>query len=230
VAEILRSPELIVPLGAGVTSALGFLVAPLAFDYVRSYPAPLADLDWARVDGLLHEMAEEGIATLAAAGVPRSAVTVRRSADLRYRGQGHEVAVPLSDDALTAASLPDLERGFDAVYRRLYGRVAEGVPLEAVSWRVVVSGPRPALELRAPASGDADAGTALKGERPIYLPEVGGYTTVPIYDRYRLAPGATFAGPAIVEERESTAIIGGGMIRIDEFRNLIVAMPHANDE
>jgi N-methylhydantoinase A len=230
VAEILRSPELIVPLGAGVTSALGFLVAPLAFDYVRSYPAPLADLDWARVDALLNEMAEEGTATLTASGVPRSAVMVRRSADLRYRGQGHEVAVPIPDGTLTPGSLPALEQGFDAVYRRLYGRVADGVPLEAVSWRVVVSGPRPSLELRAPAGGETDAGAALKGERPIYLPEAGGYTSVPIYDRYRLAPGATFAGPAIVEERESTAIIGGGTIRIDEFRNLIVAMPRSSGE
>jgi N-methylhydantoinase A len=90
VAEILRAPELIVPLGAGVTSALGFLVAPLAFDFVRSYPAPLADLDWERADGLLMEMAAEGLATLARAGIPAATITVRRSAELRYRGQGHE--------------------------------------------------------------------------------------------------------------------------------------------
>ncbi len=230
VAEILRAPELIVPLGAGVTSALGFLVAPLAFDFVRSYPAPLADLDWDRADGLLMEMAAEGLATLARAGIPAAAITVRRSAELRYRGQGHEVAVPLPDGPLSADSLPSLEEAFAGVYRRLYGRVAEGVPLEAVSWRVVVSGPRPSLDLRAPAGGVTDATLAIKGERPIYLPERGEFVTVPIYDRYALAPGATFAGPAIVEERESTAIIGGGTIRIDEYRNLIVAMPGASDK
>lgn len=225
VAEILRAPELIVPLGAGVTSALGFLVAPLAFDYVRSYPAPLAELDWDRADGLLSEMADEGVATLAAADVPAEAITVRRSADLRYRGQGHEVAVPLPDGALGAGSLAALEETFAEVYRRLYGRVAEGVPLEVVSWRVVVSGPRPSLELRAPVGGVTDAAASLKGERPIYLPEQGKHVSVPIYDRYGLAPGTTFIGPAIVEERESTAIIGGGTIRIDDFCNLIVTMP-----
>ena len=230
VAEILRAPELIVPLGAGVTSALGFLVAPLAFDYVRSYPAPLAELDWDRANGLLVEMATEGVATLAAADVPAEAIMVRRSADLRYRGQGHEVVVPLPDAALGAGSLAALEETFAGVYRRLYGRVAEGVPLEVVSWRVVVSGPRPSLELRSPAGGSTDATTALKGERPIYLPERGKHVTVPIYDRYQLAPGTTFSGPAIVEERESTAIIGGGTIRIDEFRNLIVTMPDASGE
>ena len=225
VAEILRSPELIIPLGAGVTSALGFLVAPLAFDYVRSYPAPLDELDWARINAILDEMVAEGAATLAASGVPRAALTIRRTADLRYRGQGHEVAVPVPEGALDASSLAPLVANFDAVYRGLYGRVADGVALEAVSWRVVVSGPRPSIDLRARDSGTSDANSALKGERAIYLPEQRGYTIVPIYDRYALNPGATFSGPAIIEERESTTIIGGGHATIDEYRNLIVAMP-----
>ena len=225
VAEILRSPELIVPLGAGVTSALGFLVAPLAFDYVRSYPAPLDELDWARINAILDEMVAEGASTLGASGVPRAALTIRRTADLRYRGQGHEVAVPVPEGALDTTSLAPLVANFDTVYRGLYGRVADGVALEAVSWRVVVSGPRPSIDLRARDGGTADANAALKGERSIYLPEQRGYTVVPIYDRYALNPGATFAGPAIIEERESTTIIGGGNATIDEYRNLIVAMP-----
>ena len=129
---------------------------------------------------------------------------------MRYRGQGHEVAVPVPDGELGPESLAALEGNFDAVYRLLYGRVADGVPLEAVSWRVVVSGPRPSIDLRARDEGGTDMKAALKGERSIYLPEQGGYVTVPIYDRYRLGPGATFAGPAIIEERESTTIIGGG--------------------
>ncbi len=225
VAEILRSPELIIPLGAGVTSALGFLVAPLAFDYVRSYPAPLDDLDWPRVNAILDEMVAEGAATLTASGAPREALTIRRTADLRYRGQGHEVSVPIPDGALDADSLAPLVANFDAVYRSLYGRVADGVSLEAVSWRVVVSGPRPSIDLRARDGGTTDASAALKGERSIYLPERSGYSVVPIYDRYAFNPGATFQGPAIIEERESTTIIGGGQATIDEYRNLIVQMP-----
>ncbi len=225
VAEILRAPELLVPPGAGVTSALGFLVAPFAFDYVRSFYAPVTDLDWGRVEALLREMTEEGTATLAEAGVPRSAVTVRRTAELRYRGQGHQVPVPLPDGPLGPASRPELERAFEDAYRRLYGRVAEGVPLEALGWRVVVSGPRPALRLEGAAGGSADAANALKGARPIYLPEAGGFVDVPVYDRYRLGAGARFAGPAIVEERESTAVIGGGEARVDDWGNLVVRMP-----
>lgn len=224
VARILDAPELVIPMGAGVTSAVGFLVAPLAFDFVRSYFAPLRQLDFAAVNGLLRAMEDEGAATLAAAGVPRDAMAFRRTAEIRYRGQGHEVSVPLDTGDLTPETLPAIERAFDAVYRGLYGRVAEGVPLEVLNWRVVASGPRPEINLHAEATGDPDVRATIKGERAIYLPEVAGYAPVPVYDRYRLSPGAAFDGPAVIEERESTAIIGGGRIAVDGYRNLIVTL------
>ena len=217
--------------GAGVTSALGFLVAPLAFDYVRSFFAPLADLDFAHVNGLLDAMEQEGVATLAAAGVEREAITFRRTAEMRYRGQGHEVSVPLPDGALRPEQLPELEEAFAQVYRTLYGRVADNVALEVLNWRLVASGPRPEIDLAAEADGAADPSDAVKGKRAIFLPEAHGYTSVPVYDRYGLAPGASFPGPAVIEERESTAIIGGGHVTVDRYRNLIVTVKgvHAHD-
>ena len=224
VAKILDVPELVVPLGAGVTSALGFLVAPLAFDYVRSFFSPLRDLDFNHVNSLLEAMEEEGKATLTAAGVAPEQIIYRRTAEMRYRNQGHEVPVPLPDGTLSAELLPDLEAAFEDVYRRLYGRVAEGVPLEVLNWRVVASGPRPEINLAAEVVGAADAARAIKGSREIYLPEEDGFAPVPVYDRYALVPGAAFAGPAVIEERESTTIIGGGTVTVDPYRNLIVAM------
>lgn len=224
VARILGAPELIVPLGAGVTSALGFLVAPLAFDYVRSYYARLDNLDWAKADALLTEMESEGAATLAEAGVARAGLTFRRSAEMRYIGQGFEVSVPLPDGPLTPERLSEVQEAFAVAYRALYGRTAEGVPLEVLTWRVVVSGPRPELALGSDTFGTADARDAQKGERRIYLPEHGGFTVAPVYDRYRLGTGATFSGPAVIEERECTVILGGGHTRVDEYRNLIVTL------
>ncbi|MHB8644277.1 MAG: hydantoinase/oxoprolinase family protein [Thermomicrobiales bacterium] len=224
VAKILDAPELVVPLGAGVTSALGFLVAPLAFDYVRSFFSPVHDLTFDHVNALLHEMEDEGATTLAAAGIAREQITYRRTAEMRYRNQGHEVPVPLPDGDLSAAMLPALEAAFEEVYRRLYGRIAEGVPLEVLNWRVVASGPRPEINLASEVAGAADATHAIKGERNIYLPERDGFVSVPVYDRYALAPGTRFAGPAVVEERESTTIIGGGTVTVDTYRNLIVAL------
>jgi N-methylhydantoinase A len=97
------------------------------------------------------------------------------------------------------------------------------VPVEILNWRVVSSGPRPDLRLQITATSSGEAHTALKGERPAYFPEASGFVSTPVYDRYRLAPGAAFDGPTIVEERESTVIVGpGGRCRVDEHYNLVV--------
>ena len=97
------------------------------------------------------------------------------------------------------------------------------MPLEILNWRVVSSGPRPHVALRIDAPAGSEMAQARKGERAAFFPEAGGFVSTPIYDRYRLAPGMAFAGPAIVEERESTAIIGpGARCSVDEQWNLVV--------
>ena len=102
-------------------------------------------------------------------------------------------------------------------------RSALAVPLEGVSWRVLASGPRPFLRLNARPS--AESKNALKGQRPVYFPEWQEHRPTNVYDRYLLVPGAELEGPAIVEERESTTVIGpGARIQIDESRNLSVLL------
>jgi len=226
VSRILQSPRLIVPLGAGVTSTVGFLAAPLAFDFVRSYYGRLDGLDWAHVNGLLDEMEAEGRRILDAAGVAAAEIAVARVAELRYAGQGHEIAVPLPDDALSDASVAGLQLAFEDVYRSLFERIAPGNPVEALSWRVSVAGPRPGLpldQLAGSIDSAVDLAAAIKGERPIYLPEEQSFVAVPVYDRYRLAPGAAFSGPAVIEERESTVILGPtALAQVDGLLSLIV--------
>jgi N-methylhydantoinase A len=230
VAAALGSPRLIVPSGAGVMSAIGFLAAPIAFDFTHSFPGRLDTLDWTRVNELLAEMEAEGAALLADAGVPQSDVTHRRAAEMRYVGQGHEVRVPLPAGPLGAASVPELREAFEREYRRLYGRLGPPVPVEAITWRVVSSGPRPSLHLLTADQATGDAQTASKGVRLAFMPELGGMTQIPVYDRYQLGPGAVFTGPAIVEEREATTVIGpGATVAIDSEGNLVVEVeePHA---
>ena len=225
VAEILDAPQLIIPLGAGVTSTVGFLAAPLAFDFVRTYYGRLDALDWRHVNTLFDDMEREGRQILGDAGVPQRDITVNRSADFRYVGQGHEVAVPIPGGTLRADRAATLLATFEAVYRRLYERAPHGNPAEALSWRVVVSGPRPNLPLEhlATGSGSTDVASALRGERAIYLPERDGLAPAPVYDRYRLGVGARFDGPAIVEERESTIVLGErASAAVDRFLNLVV--------
>ena len=224
VASILHAPGLIVPTGAGVASTIGFLVAPLAFDFVRSAITRLDRLDWDEANRMLDEMEREGRGLLASAGVPADEVRVLRSTELRYVGQGHDIAVPVPDGELSDASLPSIQETFEELYRHFYQRTAPGNPIETVGWRVVVTGPKPDLpSLRLSGDREGTAAGALKGQRDVYDPSLGSFKSTPVYDRYLLQPGDQFAGPAIIEERESTVVIGAGnKARIDESRNLIV--------
>jgi N-methylhydantoinase A len=222
VAEILHLPALIAPFGAGVGSTFGLLAAPLAFDFVRSAYSRLDQMDWSTANALLVEMAGNGRAVLEQSGLSSSDIHYERIADMRYVGQGHEVSVPLPDGRLNEEHLKNIQSGFEQVYRSLYGRKGPDVPLEVINWRVVASGPAPETDFRFPRkiNGGADA---LKGKRPAYFPEHNGYVDTPVYDRYAFAPGETFIGPAIVEERESTLIVGpGGHGRVDEHLNIVV--------
>jgi N-methylhydantoinase A len=171
---------------------------------------------------------------------------------MRYRGQGHEVRVPLPEGAPGPGSEPGLREGFERGYQAIYGRTAPGVPVDVVSWRVVAYGPRPGLRLghiggeHAPAdtgrtgtaaiAGGAEpldssgASAALKGRRRAYVPEHGGFADVQVYDRYRLAPGQAFRGPAIVEERESTVVVApGARVWVDGVLSLVIEDDRAAD-
>ena len=223
VAMALGSPALIVPFGAGVMSAAGFLTAPLAFDFVRSWPGRIDHLDWQKANTLLSEMELEGQELLQASGVPTGQISYRREADMRYVGQGHEIHVPLPSGQLDNASIPLLTSSFEEVYRRLYERLSPSVPIEIINWRVTASGPTPEIRIQLPRAEHTAAQEARKGNRKVYFP--GGFRAVPVYDRYHLLPGMSFTGPAIVEERESTVIVGpDSRFRIDEQWNLVVEL------
>jgi len=222
VAEILRLPALISPFGAGVGSTFGLLAAPLAFDFVRSAYSRLDQLDWQFANRLLDEMADEGRKVLENSGLPAGEIAYQRTADMRYVGQGHEVSVDLPNGTLGSQQLPHITAAFEDTYRKLYGRKGPEVPLEVINWRVVANGPLVEMDLKLPRSA-SELAQAVKGSRLAYFPEHGGYVETPVYDRYALNPGMRFEGPAIVEERESTLIVGvHGHARIDKRLNVIV--------
>jgi N-methylhydantoinase A len=223
VARVLHSPRLIVPFGAGVTSAFGFLTAPLAFDFVRSFLAQLDSVDWGQVNAILDDMTGQGDAILERSGVAASDRQFTRQADVRYTGQGHEIRIDLPDGQLGPAALDRIRETFETVYRSLFGRTGPDVPLEAVSWRLIASGPRPTVQLSTPPP--APAASAVKGQREVYFPEWEEHRPVAVYDRYVLAPGSELRGPAIIEERESTTVVGPGTsIEVDAARNLLVTL------
>ncbi|MBV9599126.1 MAG: hydantoinase/oxoprolinase family protein [Chloroflexi bacterium] len=223
VARVLHSPRLIVPFGAGVTSAFGFLTAPLEFDFVRSFVAQLDAVDWQHVNAILDDMTAQGEAILARSEVDPVERQYTRQADVRYAGQGHEIRIDLPVGRLGPESLEGIRETFESVYRGLFGRTGPDVPLEAVSWRLIASGPRPSVKLNTPPTSAAI--DARKGERLVYFPEWEEHRPVPVYDRYVLAPGSALDGPAIIEERESTTVVGpGAHVEIDATRNLSVEL------
>ncbi len=220
VARALGISRVLCPPGAGVASAFGMLTAAPAFDLARSQPEAIGEVAGEAVPRMLDEMRRQGIEQLRRAGVDPDQVRVEISADMRHRGQGEPLTVPLGEQ-LAASPRRQLEEAFAQAYVRLYGRRPPGVEAEVLTWRLRVSGPRPPVTAtRAPLPGPA-----LKGRRRCWSEERGGFVEAGVFDRYRLQPGDVVEGPAVVEERESTAVIGpGGRARVDRQGNLVVEL------
>ena len=218
-AQALGIPRVILPAAAGVTAAIGLLAAEVRFDVARTYVRPLDAVDPAHLTAMYAEMAGQAIEVVRESAVAAE-VTVVRSADARYVGQGYEVAVPLPPGPLDAAALARVRASFDEIYAARYGYASPGEPVEVVTWKLSAIGGSPRITLAKAAARPGDG--ARKGTRRAFFPETRGYADTPVYDRYALAPGASLSGPAIVEERESTTVIPPGVVAtVDEYANLI---------
>jgi N-methylhydantoinase A len=227
IARKLSLPRVICPLGAGVASAYGFLVSPTSFTFVQGGVVALDFLDFDSICETLGSMESRGRELLLAAGTAADGVQVEYLAAMRYVGQGYEVEAAVTQDMLDARDRVAMRMAFESAYRALFGRIETGMNAEIVSWRVIVSGPRPIIDLTA-ARPRTETGNAKKGERRICFGPDSGFVVAPVYDRYRLAVGDSFDGPCIFEERESTAIAPPGTtVRIDEILNLIIDFPIA---
>ncbi|MFQ6110950.1 MAG: hydantoinase/oxoprolinase family protein, partial [Nitrospinota bacterium] len=213
--------RLVVPYAAGVTSAVGCLVAPLSIDLSTSFKRILREMDPARVNEIYSGLEARARSLLepAARGAP---IHMERSADMRYHGQTHEVTINLPQGGLSPEDLELLEGVFHAEYRRYFGREIRYVPIEAVNWRLKASVAAKTFSLRAPSDGKRRR-DPLKGERPVVFPGLGEAISCPVYDREGLSVGQRLSGPAIIEERVSTCVLPpGAKARVDPFLNLLI--------
>ncbi len=219
-AQALGIPRVILPAAAGVTAAIGLLAAEVRFDVSRTYVRRLDALDPAGHDAMYAEMAAQAGEVVRDAALG-GAVTVTRSVDARYVGQGFELTVPVPGGTLDAAALARVRASFDEIYAARYGYAQPAEPVEVVTWKLAASGGTPRVALAKAAT--SPVAVAVKGRRRAYFPETGGWIDCPIYDRYNLAAGLQIAGPAIVEERESTSVLPPGTVAtVDEYANLVV--------
>jgi N-methylhydantoinase A len=196
--------RLVAPAGAGVASAFGFLASPISFAFVRGWVASLASVDFDALRAMVGGMAAEGLAMLAEAGVPAADATRRVIGAMRYAGQGFQVEAEIPADALSSGDRGALRAAFERRYLQQYGRTEPALPVDCVSWQVIMAGPVPPVAVAAPS---ARAAAAAARRRRAWFAEAGGFVDTPVIDRATLRPGDRVAGPALIEERESTLVL-----------------------
>ncbi len=204
-AEKLDIDTVVVPTGAGVGSAIGFLRAPISYEVVRSRYLRLSEFDADEVNALLAGMAEEATA-IVAAGAGSEGLAETRVAFMRYVGQGHEISVPLPAGALTAADAGRIRAAFEAEYVSLYGRTIPGQEPEILSWTLTVSAPIAPAAAPAAMPKDAPAPNPV-GSRSVFDPDLQESVDYAIYVRDELVPGATVPGPALIVEDQTTTVV-----------------------
>jgi N-methylhydantoinase A/oxoprolinase/acetone carboxylase beta subunit len=216
-AEEMGMADVLVPEAPGVLAAFGLLAAVIEHHHARTLQARTDAADLGAINRCLAELDAAGRARMREEGVPAPEVRVAYAADMRYVGQAYELEVPLPAP-VTAAAVPGIEAAFHAVHERVYGYARTEQPVEFVNFRAVHTFPlpRPAVVPAARASGAADE--ARIGERRAYF---GGFVPTTVYERARLPLGARLAGPAIVEQADTTTVIPPGVTaRVDEGGNL----------
>ena len=216
-ARKLSSPGVIVPPNAGVGSALGFFTAPRAFDLVRSHKVVLDDADFADIEKIFRKMEAEGALTLEKGGTTRE-IQYERSLDMRFLGQGSETNITIDERDFSQVKKDEIRSLFDEVYKKLYGRTYPDTPVEFINFRVRVSLPKKLLQLPKWTKSGGSIEDAIKGKRKAYSPIAGDFIDYTVYDRYTLSSEANFQGPAIIEERESTVVVGeDASVSVDEY-------------
>jgi len=226
VARKLGIRKVICPLGAGVTSAIGLLGAPVASDLSVSRPLALAAWNPAAIHGVLDPLVAQGREVVSASGVREENITATFTVDMRHVGQGHEISVALPEQDLASGGfVEELLARFYTAYESLYGRTVSGSEVEVITWRVRVSGPRSHVTTGKIGGERGATKEPLKGSRPVYFDELGQYVDTRVYDHYALTPDMQIQGPAIIEQRESTVVVGpSATASVDAQQNLIMLL------
>jgi N-methylhydantoinase A len=211
IARDAEMPRLVIPRSPGIFSATGLLTTDLKRDAAITMMRRLDEVDKRAIESVFTDLERAGRDELEEEGISGGRVEFLRQLDLRYVGQSYELTIPAGEDLLAR---------FHAEHDRVYGFAAPAEPVELVSVRLTSIGRIAKPPLRVLADGET---RGPKERREVYFAEAGGYVDCPIYDRYALPAGAHIAGPAVVEEFDSTTVVHPGFsVSVDGAGNLTI--------
>ena len=232
IARKLKLKRILCPYGAGVASAIGCLVAPPAVDVVLAFEGILSSLNWSAAAERFIELkrsATEVIEGLVGVG---ASISLRPQFEMRCKGQGYSVNVSLPVDTIIDAALEDrLVVLFGTEYEKIYGHLPPSVPIEVVNIRARVQETRsPTTIQQAVAEGVSPGASAIRGVRSAYFEASKGFVSTTVYSRYLLEQEKKYSGPAIIEERETSIVVGpDASFYVDEHGNVIIEFLELND-
>jgi N-methylhydantoinase A len=199
-------------------------IADMRHDFVHTINRPLDRLDVGPLDEEMVATAARGFELLDQSGVQFEGREVIYELDMSYIGQTHTVAVALPVelvDGTTSVTEDIIRTAFESSYRATYNRLLDGIATRILSLRTAVVGRRPKFDLAALSPTGGSVADALLGEREVWID--GGWQTTRIYDRLALPVGARIAGPAILEQSDTTIFVDPGLgAEVDRFGNLVV--------
>ncbi|MEJ1160619.1 hydantoinase/oxoprolinase family protein [Prosthecomicrobium sp. N25] len=222
-ARELDMKRILVPRNPGIGCALGLLLTDLRANFATTRLMTLAAGLESEIGGIFEGLAAEAGHWFDEEAVASADRRLRRTVDMRYRGQNYELAIDVPDGPVGPATLAALADGFAAAHKRLYGFVAAEEAVQLVTFRVEAIGFVPKAEFKPEPDAGPDASAAKMGEREVWFPEAHGFVRVTVYDREKLKPGNRIVGPAIVEQMDATTVLLPNMTaHVEPYLNLIL--------
>ncbi len=203
----LKLDRVVIPAHAGVGSAIGFLIAPVSYEVVRSRYLRVSRFDADLVNSVMDEMRAEALEVVSSAADPDALLETRR-AYMRYVGQGYEIAVPVPGGKIAKDAVEVLREAFDQEYRRLYRRTIPNLDVEVLSWSLALAAPQPELALDSAAERAVPA--QATGRVELFEPRSGEMVEGAVYARADLGPGHWLEGPAVISEEQTTTVVPTG--------------------
>ena len=228
--EKLGVGQIIIPTEAGVGSAVGFLLAPIAYEVVRSRQQRLSCFDAEVVNKLMTEMQRESMAVVRQ-GTARTDLEETRHAYMRYVGQGHEILVTLPVEVYLGQHGDAFRQAFESVYRQLYGRVIEGIDIEVLSWTLTISAP--VAEMHEKTAADIGSRNLPEpvGQQWLFDPSSEQRVMAPVFLREGLQAGDTLQGPALITEDQTTTVVTSGYrARVDARGHIVLKNKGAGND